>query len=75
MVTVENYPLNNESAPNIEVLRISSHHSVIRGKVRQRERERQGDILAHGDTKTRVRLGKRRTWPPRVQVYMDFVAW
>ena len=34
-----------------------------------------GDILAHGDTKSRVQLGKRRTWPPRVQVYLDSVPW
>ena len=32
MVAAENYALNNKCAPNNEVLRISSYHSVIRGK-------------------------------------------
>ena len=32
MVAAENYSLNNECAPNSEVLRISSYHSVICGK-------------------------------------------
>ena len=31
MVAAENFALNNEFAPNNEVLRISSHHSDIRG--------------------------------------------
>ena len=32
MVMAENYALNNECAPNNEVLRISSYHLVICGK-------------------------------------------
>ena len=32
MVAVEIYALNNECAPNNEVVRISSYHSVIHGK-------------------------------------------
>ena len=66
MVEAENYVPTNECAPNNEVLCISSYYSV---QMRQRERERQGHIVAHGDTRSRVQLGKRRTWPPRVQVY------
>ena len=54
MVAVENYALNNECVPNNDVLRISSYRSVIQGKRVQRERERRGDIIAHGDTRSRV---------------------
>ena len=32
MVTAETYVLNNEYAPNNEILRISLYHSVICGK-------------------------------------------
>ena len=32
MVEAGNYALNNECAPNNEVLRISTYHSVIRNK-------------------------------------------
>ena len=32
MVSAENYALNNECAPNNEVLCISTYHSVIHGK-------------------------------------------
>ena len=71
MVAAKNYALNNECVSNNEVLRISSYHSVIRGLPfnRQREHERQGDV-AHGNTRSRAQLGKRRTWLPRVQVYL-----
>ena len=68
MVVAENYALNNECAPNNEVLRISLYYSV---QTRQRERERQGDVT-HG---IRAQLGERRAWPPRVHVYLDSLPW
>ena len=33
--------------------------------------KRQGDIVERGDTRSPVQFGKRQTWPPRVQVYLD----
>ena len=66
--------LNNEFSPNNKVFRISSYHSVIR-QTCQRKREHQGDV-AHGDTKrSRVQLGKHHTWPPHVQIHLNFVPW
>ena len=61
MVAAENYALNHECVPNNEVLRIklSSYISFrYTREMRQRERERQGDNLAHGDTKSRVTAWK-----------------
>ena len=50
MVAAENYVLNNECAPNNEVLHISLYHCYMR-KTRQYERECQGNVhIAHGDT-------------------------
>ena len=71
MIVAENYVLNNEWGPNNEVLCISSHHSVIRGihvnaSVNVRE-----TYVIHSDTRSRAQLGKRCTWPPRVQVRLD----
>ena len=58
MVAAENYALNNECAPNNEVLSISSYHSIIRGK-RVNASVNVQDVVAHGDTRSRVQLGKR----------------
>ena len=61
MVAAEKYALNHECAPNNEVLRIklSSYISFrYTREMRQRERERQGDNLAHSDTKSRVTAWK-----------------
>ena len=61
MVAAEKYALNHECVSNNEVLRIklSSYISFrYTREMRQRERERQGDNLAHGDTKSRVTAWK-----------------
>ena len=58
MITAENYVPNNECAPNNEVFHISSYHSIIHGKC---ECERQV-YVAHGETRSRAQLGKRRIY-------------
>ena len=63
--------INNAYAPNNEVLLMSS----VTRHTRQRVFECRGDILAHGDARSRVQIGKRRTWPPRGQVYLDSLPW
>ena len=57
MVAAEEYALNHECVPNNEVLHIKLFSYIsfcYTREMRQRERERQGHILAHGDTKSRV---------------------
>ena len=40
---------------------VSFHYTQ---QMRQYECERQGEIIVHGNTRSRVQLGNRRTWPP-----------
>ena len=70
MIVAVNYVHNNECVPNNEVLCYIFVPFDYTWQTCHCERERQGDA-AHGNTRSRAQLGKRRTWPPRVQVYLD----
>ena len=74
MFAVENYALSNECASNNKVLLLSSYHSIIHSERVNASNERQGEV-AHGDTRSRAHLGKCRTWPPHVQVYLNSLSW
>ena len=70
MIVAVNYVINNECVSNNEVLCyifVPFHYTL---QTCHCERERQGDV-AHGNTRRRAQLGKRRTWPLLVQVYLD----
>ena len=69
MVAAEKNALNNE------VFHISLYHFVIRSKRVNASVNISEMYIAHGDTRIRAQLGKCRTWPSRVQVYLDFLPW